>query len=107
MLTDFNRKLIESPQFKLLSFLVSSARGCVDEPALYGSLRLIDAAARLIDIMQGEGLVNDDLIRLRELIKEKMDLVMYDEEGFVEFLDYVSQELVRIVKKAAQSEADR
>jgi hypothetical protein len=107
MLTDFNRKLIESPQFKLLSFLVSSARGCVDEPALYGSLRLIDAAARLIDIMQEEGLVNDDLIRLRELIKEKMDLVMYGEAGFVEFLDYVSQELVKIVKKATQSETDR
>jgi hypothetical protein len=107
MLTDFNRKLIESPQFKLLSFLVSSARGCVDEPALYGSLRLIDTAARLIDIMQEEGLVNDDLIRLRELIKEKMDLVMYDEASFVEFLDYVSQELVKIVKKATQSETDR
>ncbi|WP_272914414.1 DUF6092 family protein [Candidatus Methanodesulfokora washburnensis] len=41
----------------MLSFLVSSARGCVDEPALYGSLRLIDAAARLINIMQEEGLL--------------------------------------------------
>jgi len=36
-----------------------------------------------------------------------MDLVMYDEAGFVEFLDYVSQELVKIVKKATQSETDR
>ncbi|MGC8933427.1 MAG: DUF6092 family protein [Candidatus Methanodesulfokora sp.] len=100
MLTDSNRKLIENPHFKLLSFLVSSARGCVDEPVLYGSLRLIDAAARLMDIMEEEGLINDDLIRLRELIKEKMNLIMHDEASFVEFLDYISQELARIVKKA-------
>lgn len=100
-MTDSSRKLIENSHFKLLSFLVSSARGCIDEPALYGSLRLIDAAARLIDIMEEEGLVNNELIRLRELIRENMDLVMHDEAGFIEFLDHISRELVKIVREAS------
>lgn len=99
-MTGSDRSLLEDPRFKLLSFSVNSARGCIDEPALYGSLRLVDAAARLIDIMEEEGLANDDLIKMRELIREKMDLVMYDETGFKGFLDDLSLELVRIVKRA-------
>ena len=60
-----------TPHFKLLSFLISSARGCVYEPQLYGPLRLVNAAVRLIDVMETEGKVNDDLRRLRDLIREK------------------------------------
>ncbi|MEM1520161.1 MAG: DUF6092 family protein [Candidatus Bathyarchaeia archaeon] len=101
-MTASNKRLLEDPRFKLLSFLVNSARGCIDEPTLYGSLRLIDAAARLIDIMEEEGLANDDLMRLRGLIKEKMDLVMYDETSFKEFLEDLSLELTRIVKRIDQ-----
>lgn len=98
-MTDSSRKLVEDPHFKLLSFLISSARGCVDEPELYGSLRLIDAASRLIDVMEEEGLVNEDLLKLRDLIREKMDLIMYDETGFIEFLERASLELAKIVKR--------
>lgn len=99
MSTGSDRKLLGDPHFKLLSFLVSSARGCVDEPLLYGSLRLVDAAARLIDIMEEEGLANDDLMKLRALIKDKMYLIMQDESDFKKFLDDLSLELARIVKK--------
>ncbi len=99
MLTGIKKEeLINDPHFKLLSFLISSARGCVYEPQLYGPLRLVDAAARLMDVMENEGKVNDDLRRLRDLIREKMYLVMYDEEGFIRFLDDVSRELAKIIK---------
>ncbi len=99
MLTGISKEeLVKDPHFKVLSFLITSARGCVDEPKLYGPLRLIDAAARLIDVMEAEGKVNDDLRRLRDLIREKMYLVMYDEEGFIKFLDEVSRELAKIIK---------
>lgn len=47
--------ILKDDHFKLLAFLITSARGCVDEPVLYGPLRLVDAAARLIDIMEKEG----------------------------------------------------
>ena len=92
--------ILNDPHFRLLAFLITSARGCVDEPVLYGPLRLVDAAARLIDIMEKEGKANEDILKLKELIEKKKDLVMYDEEGFIEFLDELSKELARIIKKA-------
>jgi len=99
MLTGISKEeLLKDPHFKVLSFLITSARGCVDEPKLYGPLRLIDAAARLIDVMEAEGKINDDLRKLRDLIREKMYLVMYDEEGFIKFLDEASRELAKIIK---------
>ncbi len=75
-----------------------SARGCVDEPPLYGPLRLIDAASRLIDIME-EGKANNKLLKLKELIEEKKYLVMYDEEEFVKLLDELFKELAKIIKE--------
>jgi hypothetical protein len=50
--------------------------------------------------MEEEGLANEDLLKLRDLIREKMDLIMYDEAGFIEFLDEASLELAKIVKRA-------
>lgn len=35
----------------LLSYIISGARGCVDEPKSYGPVRLVDSASRLIALM--------------------------------------------------------
>jgi len=51
-------------------FLVVSARGCVEEPHLYGPLRLVDAASRLIDIMRREGRSSEGLDRIQRMIEE-------------------------------------
>jgi len=91
--------ILTDDHFKLLAFLITSARGCVDEPILYGPLRLVDAASRLIDIMEKEGKANEQILKLQELIEEKKDLVMYDEEAFVNFLDELSRELAKIIKE--------
>jgi hypothetical protein len=79
---------------------VVSARGCVDEPHLYGPLRLIDAASRLIGIMRREGRSSEVLDRVQRMIEEGKHLVMYDEEAFVRLLDQLVAELVRVVKGA-------
>ena len=92
-------EILRDDHFKLLAFLITSARGCVEEPPLYGPLRLVDAAARLIEIMEKEGKATPELLELQKLIEEKKDLVMYDEEGFVEFLDDLSKKLAEIIKK--------
>ena len=91
--------VLNDSHFKLLAFLITSARGCVDKPPLYGPLRLIDAASRLIDIMEEEGKANTKLLKLKELIEEKKYLVMYDEEEFVKFLDELFKELAKIIKE--------
>lgn len=90
--------MVRDPHFKLLSFLITSARGCVDEPPLYGTLRLIDAASRLIEIMKEEGKATEDIIRLQKMIRENMNLVMYDEKAYIEFLDSLVKELAKIIK---------
>ena len=92
--------ILKDKHFQLLAFLITSARGCVDEPVLYGPLRLVDAASRLIDIMEDEGKSNDEISKLKELIEEKKDLVMYDEEEFIRFLDELSKELAKIIKSS-------
>jgi len=97
-LTDLE-DLLKSDEFKLLSFLIASARGCVDEHALYGPLRLVDAAARLIKIWEKEGKAPREIVKLRELIEEKEYTVMYDEDEFIEFLDDLSKELAKLIKE--------
>lgn len=44
---------------------------------------------------------NEEILKLKELIEKKKDLVMYDEEGFIEFLDELSKELARIIKESS------
>ncbi|EHR78174.1 hypothetical protein OCC_03948 [Thermococcus litoralis DSM 5473] len=91
--------ILNDDHFKLLAFLITSARGCVGEPPLYGPLRLVDAAARLVEIMKKEGKAIPEIIELQKLIEEKKDLVMYDEEEFIKFLDDLSKKLAEIIKK--------
>ncbi|MCS7111213.1 MAG: DUF6092 family protein [Ignisphaera sp.] len=95
--------IVRDPHFRLLSFLIASARGCIDEPHLYGSLRLIDAAARLIDIMIEEGKGTEELLNLKKSIEESMNLVMHDEKAYIEFLDGLVKELARIIKRWLQT----
>lgn len=47
--------------YLLACYLVSSARGLVDEPKAYGPLRLVDAASRLIGLLERMGLAGDGL----------------------------------------------
>ncbi|WP_175059178.1 DUF6092 family protein [Thermococcus sp. 2319x1] len=90
--------ILKDEHFKLLAFLITSARGCVDEPPLYGPLRLVDAAARLIEIMKKEGKATPEIMELQKLIEEKKGLVMYDEEEFIKFLDELSRELAILLR---------
>lgn len=95
---DTNKNLLWDPYFELLSFLITSARGLIDEPQIYGPLRLLDAAVKLINIMEEEGRLTDELREIRQLILEKSDLVIRDEKAFMEFLDELSLKIARIIK---------
>jgi hypothetical protein len=99
-ITRSTEELIKDEHFKLLAFLITSARGCVEEPHLYGSLRLVDAASKLIDIMRSEGKTSEELEKLQKHIEEGKHLLMHSEEDFIKFLDELVKELVKIVKKS-------
>ncbi len=75
--------------FDLALFLIMSARGCIDEPPLYGPLRLINAISKIADFPKYARCLKEDkfLIKMKKEIERNMDLVMYDQEEFKKFLD--------------------
>ncbi len=91
--------IIEDEHFKLLTFLIVSARGCVDEPSLYGPLRLIDAAERLIGLMDKMGKADKRLIEIMETIRERKFSVMSNEAEFIKLLDELVLRISRIIKE--------
>jgi hypothetical protein len=91
----------EDEAFELLVFLITSARGCVDEPKLYGTFRLVDAASKLVGFVledhpeQSEGFLRD----LKQEIDEKKLSLMADQEGYIEFLGDITREVAQELKR--------
>ena len=86
--------------YRLISFLLTSARGCVDEPKMYGPFRLLDASRRLIDLLEARGLADGFLGQIRIKMDEAEDLMdLKDEKRFIESLDDLILALVKEVEK--------
>jgi len=84
---------------ELLSFLIVSVRNCVEEPKLYGPFRLIDGASKLIEILEGEGLADEFLLKLRKKIEDKKYSVMSSKDEFIEFLGDLTLDFADELKK--------
>ena len=79
---------LESGMIGLLCFLAVSARGLVDEPKVYGPMRLIEAAQRLVEMAESSGIHHDlftDVVQRIEAFP--LDALPEGEEEFVEFMD--------------------
>ena len=95
---DENRDLIND-LFELFCFMLSSARGLMDEPKTYGPFRIIDAVSRLISILEKHQLADEFLIREKEKIEEGKYSVMDGEDKFKEFLDSLMVDFAEELKK--------
>lgn len=73
----------------LVGFLLTSAHGLLDEPQSYGPTRLLDAAGRVLDMMDEQGLIDDSLRGIKAQIDEERFGPM-DEEGFPDRLDQLA-----------------
>lgn len=74
--------------FDLIGFMLTSARGLVDEPRLYGPFRLVDGVSRLCALLEREDIARKTVYTsLREKIEAGKFSVMTDEKAFVELLD--------------------
>jgi len=98
--------LTEDDAFELLTFLVTSARGCVDEPETYGTFRLIDAASRLLGfLLKGEGVEDGEFYsHLKEEIDEKKFWLVTDLEAYFNFLSEVTRKVAKRLKRRAESQ---
>jgi hypothetical protein len=63
--------LLQDELFLLVGYLLNSARGLYDEPPGYGPFRLMDAAGRLLQLMEKASLSNPFLVELRQAIDEQ------------------------------------
>jgi hypothetical protein len=89
--------------FDFLSFLIISARNLVEEPKLYGPLRLIDGASRLIEILEKEGLSDEFLSKIRKKIEEKESSVMTNKDEFIKLLDDLTLDFADELKKRSRT----
>ncbi|MHC1770131.1 MAG: DUF6092 family protein [Flexilinea sp.] len=81
----------------LVSFLLTSARGLYDEPADYGTFRLIDSAGRLLQIMESHGMSDEFLNRLKQNIDEEREGNM-DQSNRLDHLDQMILETVQQIQ---------
>ena len=88
---------------EVAGFMVVSARGLLDEPAHYGPFRLVDAASRLIALLQEQGLSNVALDRLREAIEDGKTTSMGTPEEFRAFLESLVLLLVAQIGRGARN----
>jgi len=72
---------------RLLCFMISSARGLIDEPKLYGPRRLVDGAEMLLELLEALGMQESSLSDLKERIHDGKQLMQRDEAYSRSFLD--------------------
>ncbi|MCK4411550.1 hypothetical protein KAV67_04610 [Candidatus Bipolaricaulota bacterium] len=89
-----NRIKLEERVFELVGYMVTSGRNLLNETPLYGPFRLVDAASRLISILEEEGVGSDRLQAMRTEIDAGKYSVMSDVEEFESFLDSLVDTLV-------------
>jgi len=84
--------------FKLISYMVTSARGCIDEPKIYGSFRLLDSICKLYNILEKKKLIEDD--KLKEVINKIEDNKynsFKNKDKFINSLDMIILDLVDLM----------
>jgi len=98
--------MVEKPSlnnfvFGLTMSLLTSARGCMDEPKVYGPLRLIEALSRLATIPEHAPCIERDefLAEAKKKIDENKQVVMQSEEEFTKFLDSLVREFTVELKR--------
>jgi hypothetical protein len=90
---------LEKEIFELICYIIVSARNLDKETKMYGPFRLVDAASKLIEILEKNGIYDEFLSQVRTIIEANKYKVMTDKEEFVAFLDDLVLKMVVKLKK--------
>jgi len=86
--------------FDLALYLMSSARDCVEEPPIYGPLRLLVGVQRLTTVCEeNEGMKDEFLSKMKSRLDAVFLLVMSDRPAFVRALDELLAEFAEEEKQ--------
>jgi len=99
-----DKQIFEDKIFELVSYMVTSARNLLEEPARYGPFRLVDAVSRLIDILEESGNSSERLIFIRDQIESGKLTAMGTAEEFEEFLESTVFMVVDAMDNTEQNE---
>lgn len=91
-----NKQMDNKSLDEILCFLIISARGCLDEPQIYGPLRLLDAYCRIVETMASNNL-NEFWKELKDKVESFKYLAMADEDGFKAHLDQAIVEVAKFI----------
>jgi hypothetical protein len=82
----------DDPFFELAVYLVASARLTLEEPIVYGSFRLVEAAIRTIDAGKATNAGTDSFLAEQRAQLEAGKLRLVDDpDGYADWLDEVLQ----------------
>jgi len=95
-----SEKKQEERLFDFFAFLVTSARGSLEEGVFTASLRLIDAASRLPDLVNSGSKKDEFLREMQILIKSGMTSdYLGSEERYISFLDSILEKLAVEIRR--------
>lgn len=83
-----NSAWVESGVIRLICFMIVSARALVNEPKIYGPMRLVEATQRFICLVEHYGAHDELLAEVAKRIEEyPLDVLPEGEEEFIAFMD--------------------
>jgi len=87
-----------------IAYMLTSARGLIDEPRIYGPFRLADGVSRLCALLAENGHKDKEFLEnLQKKIDEKKYSVMTDQEAFVSLLDDVIIDITHMLMKKSNN----
>ena len=92
--------------FDLIGYMLTSARGLLDEPVEYGSFRLVEGVSRLCGLMGESSSRHGELLgRLKSMIDRDKFTMMTDGAAFKGLLDSTVLEFARSMRAAGDAGA--
>jgi hypothetical protein len=74
--------------FELATYLIASARDCLEEPAIYGPLRMVVGVQKIIEMESLNSQLRDEFLKSHEeTLGQEVLAVMSDREAFSNALD--------------------
>lgn len=99
------RPVPEIDLFDLATYLVASARDCVDEPLIYGPLRMLDGVNKIVQITECDPRFRDSFLsKMGPRISADVLKVMSDREKFKKALDDLLLEFTDELERRAVPE---
>jgi len=94
-------KEFDSGVIELMAYMLTSARGLMDEPATYGPFRLVDGVSRLCDLLIAQGHPKKAFLEeLKAKIDERKFVLMTDVGAFVALMDETIIDVTRALMKS-------